>query len=155
MRRENSEMEGLTDLYQWLYREGVMLFARPLPFSANAPKSVSIRLNQSGAWGIFLDADQFLDTRDEYSTMLHECGHYATGTTHAVSSPSDLVARHENRADKWAIAWAVPADELETAVKEGCTEIWDLAERFHVTEDFMKKAVCWYRNGNLAAEMYL
>ena len=29
-----------------------------------------------------------------------------------------------------------------------------LAEYFGVTEDFRRKAVCWYTYGNLAAELY-
>ena len=28
------------------------------------------------------------------------------------------------------------------------------AERFEVTEDFIKKAVCYYVHGNVAAELY-
>ena len=37
---------------------------------------------------------------------------------------------------------------------DGHTEMWDLADYFHVTEDFMRKAVCWYTYGNLATELY-
>ena len=29
-----------------------------------------------------------------------------------------------------------------------------IAEYFGVTEDFMRKAVCWYTYGNLATELY-
>jgi len=39
-------------------------------------------------------------------------------------------------------------------VAEGCTELWQLADRFGVTEDFVKKAVCLYVHGNLATELY-
>lgn len=148
-------MANLTELYQWLYDDGVYLFARPLPFSSGRTKSASIRLNDTEAWGIFLDTEQLEDTRDEYSAMLHECGHYATGTTHAVSCPSDLVERHENRADKWAIRRAISGEALDTAVAAGHTEIWDLAEYFNVTEDFMRKAICWYTYGNLAVDKYM
>lgn len=74
--------------------------------------------------------------------------------THEVNSPFDLVAKHEYKADKWAIERALSVDELDDAVAEGHTEIWDLAEYFGVTEDFMRKAVCWYTYGNLATELY-
>lgn len=33
------------------------------------------------------------------------------------------------------------------------TEMWDLAELFDVTEQFMRKAAWWYTYGNLAVEM--
>ena len=45
-------------------------------------------------------------------------------------------------------------EDLDEAVAEGCTEVWELAERFGVTEDFVKKVVCLYVHGNLAAELY-
>ena len=47
------------------------------------------------------------------------------------------------------------AEELDDAVAEGCTELWSLAERFGVTEEFMRRAVCWYTYGNLAVEEYM
>lgn len=148
-------MEKLTDLYRWLHEEGVFLFARPLPFRNQATKSVSIRLNQSGAWGIFLDTEQLSGIREEYSAVLHEGGHYATGTTHAVNSPFDLVEQHENRADKWAVRQAVSQAELEAAVAAGHTELWDLAEHFGVTEELMRKVICLYTHGNLAVDLYM
>jgi hypothetical protein len=37
---------------------------------------------------------------------------------------------------------------------DGYTEFWELAERFGVTEEFAKKAVCYYVHGNLASELY-
>lgn len=148
-------MERLTELYQWLYAEGVYLFARPLPFQNRATKSASIQLNHSGDWGIFLDTEQLPSIREEYTAILHESGHYATGTTHAVNSPYDLVEQHENRADKWAIRRAVSQEQLEAAIAEGHTELWDLAEYFGITEDLMRKVICLYEHGNLAVDLYM
>lgn len=39
----------------------------------------------------------------------------------------------------------IPKDELDEAVKKGCTEVWDLAEYFGVTEPFMLKAIEYYK----------
>ena len=86
--------------------------------------------------------------------MGHELGHCLTGSFYNRYSPYDLRQRHENRADKWAILQLVTEDALDEAVADGCCEIWNLAERFGVTEQFMKKAVCYYVHGNLAAELY-
>lgn len=148
-------MENLDNLYQWLREEGVCLFDRQLPFSQDSSKAVTIRLNGHDTWGIFIDTGR-MDTRtEEKAAMLHECGHYATGTTHEVSSPYDLVEKHEYKADKWAVQKALTAEELDDAVAEGHTDIWDLAEHFGVTEEFMRKAVCWYVHGNLAVEAYM
>ena len=86
--------------------------------------------------------------------MGHELGHCLTGSFYNRYSPFDLRQRHENRADKWAISRLVTEDDLDNAVAEGCCELWNLAERFGVTEQFMQKAVCWYVHGNVAAELY-
>ena len=48
----------------------------------------------------------------------------------------------------------VTEEELDEAVAEGCSTIWDLAEYFGVPEELMKKAVCWYTYGNMAADLY-
>ena len=66
----------------------------------------------------------------------------------------DIRKKHENRADKWAIQRLIPLSELDAARADGHTELWDLAEYFGVTEDMMRKALCWYAHGNLAAEQY-
>ena len=84
----------------------------------------------------------------------HELGHCITGSFYNIYAASDYRQRHENRADKWAITRLVPVDDLDEAVAEGCCEIWDLADRFGVTEEFMKKAVCYYVHGNVATELY-
>lgn len=66
----------------------------------------------------------------------------------------DIRKKHENRADKRAIELRLSADDLDQAVADGHTDLWDLAEHFGVTEEFMRKAVCWYTHGNLATELY-
>ena len=146
-------MEKLNDLRQWLDNEGVYLFDRQLPFHNDTSHAVTIRL-RGNVWGIFLDGDRLTTTAQEKSAALHEAGHYATGTTHALDSPFDLVAKHEHKANKWAVQRALTAEELDEAVASGCTELWELAEYFNVTEEFMKKAVCWYTHGNLDTELY-
>ena len=77
----------------------------------------------------------------------HELGHCVTGSFYNRYAARDVMQKHEHRADKWAIEQIVPVDELDEAVAEGHTELWDLAEQFGVTEAFMKKAVCWYTLG--------
>lgn len=48
----------------------------------------------------------------------------------------------------------ISVEDLDEAIAQGCTEIWELAERFGVTEQFMRKAVCLYVHGNVATELY-
>lgn len=84
----------------------------------------------------------------------HELGHCATGSFYNIYAKQDLRQRHENRADKWAILELIPVDALDDAVAAGYTTLWELADYFGVTETLMRKAVCLYTHGNLAAELY-
>lgn len=147
-------MENLNNLCQWLTGEGVLLFDRRLEFSNSETKAATVKLEPDGVVGIFLDRSRMANGAEEKSCLLHEGGHYATGTTHRLYSPYELVERHEYRANKWAVQRALSAEELDEAVAEGHTELWDLAEYFGVTEELMRQAVCWYTYGNLAAALY-
>ena len=86
--------------------------------------------------------------------MGHVLGHCSTGSFYNRYAKLVVRIKYENHADKWAVKRLVPVDDLDNAVAAGHTEIWDLAEYFGVTEDFMRKAVCWYTYGNLASELY-
>lgn len=86
--------------------------------------------------------------------LAHELGHCKTGAFYNRWAARDVRQKHENRADKWAIEEMIPKAAYREALESGCTEVWDLAERFNVTEDFARKAVCWYTHGNLAVESY-
>ncbi|MBQ9858102.1 MAG: hypothetical protein IJO77_03785 [Oscillospiraceae bacterium] len=84
----------------------------------------------------------------------HELGHCTTGAFYNIHAARDVRQKHENRADKWAIKKLIPKDELDKAVASGLAEPWALAEYFDVTEDFMRKAICWYNYGTLDTSQY-
>lgn len=107
-----------------------------------------------GTYSIALDPWKMASIADETVRLAHELGHCETGSFYNQWAARDIHQRHENHADKWAIKKLVPKDELEEVVSGGCTELWELAEHFDVTEDFMRKALCWYRHGNLNVDFY-
>lgn len=111
---------------------------------------------QSDSGYCYIGIDEYMQdgSAQERVHMGHELGHCMTGSFYNRHSDFDCRQRHENRADKWAVKKLIPVDELDAAVAEGCTEIWELAKRFGVTEDFVRKAVCYYVHGNLATELY-
>lgn len=145
-------MKHLLEVYRELHNNGVFLFEQPLQFSNEETAAATVECD--GVFGIFVDASKLSTYAEEAVTVSHEAGHCMTGSTHKLNSPYDLIERHENRADRWAIEKLVPEDELVAATDFGYTEIWQLADYFNVTEDFMKKAVCYYTYGNLAADLY-
>ena len=87
--------------------------------------------------------------------LAHELGHCETGSFYNPYAVCDVRRKHENRADKWAIRRLVPRAEYAAALAYGFTDIHALAERFGVTPEFMKKAVCLYTYGNLATDLYM
>ena len=76
--------------------------------------------------------------------LSHELGHCVTGSFYNIHDAVDCRQRHENRADKWAIDHLIPVADLDAAVAQGCTEIWELAEYFTVTEDLVRFACYEY-----------
>lgn len=114
----------------------------------------AVTLEVGGAYGIFMDFDNIASSCEEAAVVAHEGGHASTGATHKVCSPFDLVGKHEYKAWKWAVQNYITVEDLDEAVAEGHTELWDLAEHFGTTEDFMRKVVCWYTYGNLSTELY-
>ena len=75
----------------------------------------------------------------------HELGHCITGSFYNLYAPLDVRKKHENIANRWAIKKLVPLSLLLKALKHGIVEVWELAEAFDVTEDFMRKAVEYYK----------
>lgn len=145
-------MNHLLDVYRELHNCGVFFFERKLAFSNEQTAASTIECD--GAYGIFVDTSRIHTKAEEAVAVAHEAGHCMTGSTHKLCSPYDLIERHENDANRWACRKLIPVDELDEAVASGITELWELAEHFNVTEDFMKKAVCLHTYGNLAVDCY-
>lgn len=117
-------------------------------------RATSLSVPLGDGYAIALDPWKLGTLAQETVCLAHELGHCETGSFYNQYAALDVRQRHENRADKWAIRRLVPAEELDAAMADGCDTIPALADRFGVTEAFMRKAVCWYAHGNLAVEMY-
>ena len=124
-----------------------------LPFPMPDNGSMSIMLDDGSCY-IGMDESARDGGVQERVHLSHELGHCVTGSFYNRYAAVDCRQRHENRANKWAIVHLIPVDDLDEAIAAGCTELWELADRFDVTEDFVRKAVCYYVHGNLATELY-
>ena len=140
------EVLGLYDLAE---KQNIEVIETSLPENG----SLSV-MAENGKCFIGIDESVMDGDALERVHMGHELGHCLTGSFYSIHTAVDSRQRHENRADKWAIKKLIPVQKLDWAVAEGHTEIYDLAEHFGVTEQFMKKAVCYYTHGNVAAELY-
>ena len=139
----------IRNLHEFAKQQNIEVLSYPMPENG----SMSVML-EDGKCVIGMD-DSVLDGGiQERVHLSHELGHCVTGSFYNIYAAIDHRQRHENRANKWAIQALVPVEELDNAIAEGCTEVWELAERFQVTEDFIRRAVCFYVHGNLAEELY-
>lgn len=142
-------MKTVLDLYDFAEKQNISVIQYPMKENG----SMSLMLDD-GSCFIGIDESVQDGGAEECVHMGHELGHCVTGSFYNRHTRFDIRQRHENRADKWAIHYMIPVDDLDEAVADGCTEIWELAERFGVTEDFIRKAVCLYVHGNVATELY-
>ena len=136
-------------LYDLARQQNIEVLTHPLPQTG----SLSVML-EGGRCFVGLDRSVCDGATQERVHLSHELGHCVTGSFYNIYAAVECRQRHENRADKWAISTLIPVEDLDEAVAQGCTEIWELAERFQVTEEFMRKTVCYYVHGNLAADLY-
>ena len=142
-------MVQVPELYSLASRQNIAVLRYPMKENG----SMSL-MEPDGTCYIGMD-DRVLDGGvQERMHLGHELGHCITGSFYNIYAAIDCRQRHENQADKWAIQALIPVDRLDDAIAQGHTELWDLADYFGVTEPFMKKAVCYYVHGNLAAELY-
>ena len=139
----------LTALYDFAKQQNIEV----LPFPMKENGSMSIQTD-SGLCVIGMDECIRDGACQERVHLGHELGHCVTGSFYSIHTAVDCRQRHENKADKWAVEYLIPAEQLDEAIAAGYSELWQLAEYFGVTEDMMRKALCWYVYGNLAAELY-
>ena len=139
----------ISSLYDFAAQQNIPVIPFPLPENG----SMSLMTDEGNCY-IGMDPHIQDGTCAERVHLAHELGHCVTGSFYNRYAAVDHRMRHENRADKWAVQHMISEEALDDAIAHGCTELWELAERFQVTETFMKKAVCYYVHGNVATELY-
>lgn len=132
-------------LYQYAEARGIDVAW----FSFDRAESLSVQLPDGGC-AIAIDPWKMNTVAEETVCLAHELGHCETGSFYSPHTAFEVRERLENRADKWAIRALIPKSDLTAALRGGCTELWELAERFGVTERFMEKAVHYHLHGSLA-----
>lgn len=128
-------MTRLTDLY----RKAEELDIQVIQCSMASLQALSTPDNFIG-----IDPDK-LEDREELVCLAHEMGHCATGSFYTSDTPLVDRTRLEQRADRWAIRQLVPLEELKDLLRRGVHRWDEAAEHFQVTEDFLRKAVAFYR----------
>lgn len=123
-----------------LYRKAEELDIRVIQFPMTSLRAVSTPDNCIG-----IDPDK-LEDREELVCLAHEMGHCATGSFYTSDATALERIRQEQRADRWAIRQLVPLEELKSLLRSGVDRWDEAAEHFQVTEEFLRKAVAFYRD---------
>lgn len=131
-------MTELSTLYQDATAMGVPIYQYDIGFAAAAT------IELQGKYAVMVDAPRIHSISGIKGVLAHELGHCATGCTHKVSSPYDLVSRHEYKANRWAVNRYLPFQALRGAVQGGLTEPWQLAEYFGLPESMIRWAIDYY-----------
>ena len=125
------------DLYGIAERRGHVVVCESL----TETPSFSLQTNKR----CYIAIDQRLNVQQEREALAHELGHCEYGGFYNRHGKYDIRATAERRADKWAFARLVPYGRLMQAVRHGVTEVWDLAELFDVSCEFMQRAIAYYK----------
>lgn len=125
------------DLYAFADQLGIEVLSFPL---SNC-ESISLEYNNNLYIGV--DDKQLNSDKEERVHIAHELGHCVTGAFYNQYSPIDNRGKCEATADRWAIKKLINKDEFYSLIKSGM-EVWDLAEYFNVTEEYIRKAYHLY-----------
>ncbi len=131
-------MFEISDFYDYCKQNKVDV----IPFIGCPQPGATVR--DQGYLAVFLDFSKIRSTRLLRGVCYHELGHAATGALHKVDSPYELVGRSEYRANRWAAQHYLTAEDFRCAFRDGCTELWQLAEYFDLPEKDIQKALTYW-----------
>ena len=98
---------------------------------------------------IAIDTDKVENSVEEKEIIAHEESHIETGSFYNFYSPLDIKEKHERRAEVHTIKKLVPLDELKEAIECGLKEVWDFADYFEVSCEFMTGVIRYYKDNQL------
>lgn len=130
----------LEEVYRDAENQGAKIFPWDIGFADAAT------IEMGGRYGIFIDFRRCRSVTDFSWRLAHEVSHCATGCTHRLSSPYDLIEKHEYKANRRQIETYLPLEELRKAVAEGYREPWQLADYFGVPQEGIEKALHYWKD---------
>lgn len=129
----------MVDLFKIADDQGIEVVYSSLPkvlsASAQCGESCMVGLDYSLLWGGVAEREH----------LAHELGHCCSGAFYNLYSPHDIRAKHEARANRWAIRQLVPPRDIVAALEHGCCEAWQMAEYIGVSPELLSNALELYR----------
>ena len=121
------------DLYEFAEQLNIKIL------SFNLPNCESLSICDGNDYYIGIDDKQIDNSANERVHIAHELGHCETGAFYNEFSPVDTTRKCEEVAERWAIRKLIDKNKFLDMLELGY-DIWELAEYFNVTEDYIKKA---------------
>ncbi len=111
-------------------------------------KAEALSVTMGGSCIIAIDSRKVRSSADYKVKSVHELGHCITGAFYDETCPVTPRGRLERRANNWAIRTVATRKQVTDLIKNGSTELWQLAEGLGVTEEFMKDILKYYNLWN-------
>jgi hypothetical protein len=98
---------------------------------------------------IIMDKSKLPNSKAKATVLAHELGHYETNGYYQYKSEFDLIEKIEYRADKAIWNKYIPHEKVKQAFENGIHSIWELSELFGFEEEFVARAVFYYKQNEL------
>lgn len=133
-------MDRLSEVYRDLADMGAQIFHGSYHLKG---KCDSVAVSDGKHHGVFLDTEKIETYSQELEAVSHEWAHLDGGYLYALDASYYVKRKAEVKADRAQIRRIVPFDELAALVRDGL-QLWELAERFRVSEQMIQKAIAYY-----------
>ncbi len=125
----------LVTLYDNLEQAGVRVVSLPLnTYDALASPRGYLAVNPS----------RIRTESHEREVLIHEEGHFATGSFYELDAPYAVREHQEALACRYGIQKYFPPDTLLDLMEAGCTEPWQLADALGVGEAYVREMLAYY-----------
>lgn len=113
---------------------GVTVREKPLLYNDGRQKGRRIAIRKT------------LDTSSEKACILaEELGHYYTTVGNILEQQDPNNAKQEYQARMWSYNHLIGLTGIISCCRAGCRNLYEMAEHLGVTEDFLQKALQYYR----------
>lgn len=133
-------MEKMMDLAK---NEGIVVAPADFPYPL---RGIYIDDGDFQMIGIAKDIKTLAERR---SVLAEELGHHFTSVGNATVchcyADRVFIDKTEHKAMVWACRYLIPEHDLDEAVRCGHHSLWDLADYFTVTENFMRFCIKLYK----------
>lgn len=134
-------MDKLEEIYNELLDMGVLVMFGSYGMKGDCD---SVVVHGNDMYGIFLDMVKIKTLVQEYEAVSHEWAHIKTGSLYAINAPVLVKRIAEERARRAQIKKIIPFQDLKSALENGITQPYELAEYFSVSEKMVVDAFNYY-----------